>query len=256
MTQPLIGISMSREEISGTPARDWVRRTYIVAIQDAGGIPVLLPNESSSWDLLKICHGLLLTGGGDFDPASFGANDQGTEMSGVSPARDTTELGLIRVAEALDLPTFGVCRGLQALTVAGGGSLIQDIPRARPDSRLHHSQQEPRTTVTHTVTIGPETRIRKILGNTTVAVNSFHHQAIERMPQGYVATAHADDGIIEAIEDPKATFRLGVQWHPEDLQAEQAEAKSLFVHFVAAARRYQERGLYDGGSRRGNLSRG
>ena len=125
MTQPLIGISMSREEKSDSPARDWVRRTYMVAIIEAGGIPVLLPNETSSWELLRHCHGLLLTGGGDFDPATFGAADQGTKMSGVSKARDTTELGLIKVAEELDMPTFGICRGLQALTVAGGGALVQ-----------------------------------------------------------------------------------------------------------------------------------
>lgn len=242
MTQPLIGISMSREEKSDSPARDWVRRTYMVAIIEAGGIPVLLPNETSSWELLRHCHGLLLTGGGDFDPATFGAADQGTKMSGVSKARDTTELGLIKVAEELDMPTFGICRGLQALTVAGGGALIQDLPSARPDSAISHDQEEPRVDVTHRVTVDSGTRVSDILGSTTVSVNSFHHQAIDRMPAGYLATAHADDGIIEAIEDPKAAFRLGVQWHPEDLQTHQAEAKSLFSNFVQAAGTYQGRG--------------
>lgn len=242
MTQPLIGISMSREEKSDSPARDWVRRTYMVAIIEAGGIPVLLPNETSSWELLRHCHGLLLTGGGDFDPATFGAADQGTKMSGVSKARDTTELGLIKVAEELDMPTFGICRGLQALTVAGGGALIQDLPSARPDSAISHDQEEARVDVTHRVTVDSGTRVSDILGSTIVSVNSFHHQAIDRLPAGYLATAHADDGIIEAIEDPKAAFRLGVQWHPEDLQTHQAEAKSLFRNFVQAAGMYQGRG--------------
>lgn len=242
MAQPLIGISMSREEKSDTTTRDWLRRTYIVAIIEAGGIPVPLPNESSSTALLRKCHGLLLTGGGDFDPATFGASNLGTEMSGVSTARDTTELGLIRVADGLKMPTFGICRGIQALTVAGGGSLIQDIPSARPDSPIHHSQEEPRPEVTHRVVLETGTRLADILRTTTVSVNSFHHQAIDRAPAGYVVTAHSDDGIIEAIEDPTALFRIGVQWHPEDLQSHQAEAKSLFTKFVEAASEYQERG--------------
>ncbi len=242
MTQPLIGISMSREEKSDIPARDWVRRTYIVAIIEAGGIPVLLPNEPSSSELLRQCHGLLLTGGGDFDPATFGAANQGTEMASVSTARDTTELGLIRVAEELNMPIFGICRGLQALTVAGGGSLIQDLPSARPDSQIRHNQSEPRVDVTHRVTVDSGTRLAEILQGNSLSVNSFHHQAIERVPEGYVVTAHSDDGIIEAIEDPQAMFRIGVQWHPEDLQTHRAEAKNLFSTFVQAAGMYQGRG--------------
>ncbi len=243
MDKPVIGVSMSRDE-SSPPAspRDWIRRTYVTAVIGAGGLPLLLYNELSALELLEYCDGLLLTGGGDFDPEAFGAEDKGTDYSGVSVARDNTELQLIKAAEQLQMPIFGICRGIQALTVAGGGTLIQDIPQTRPDTPLAHSQAQPRQETTHSVEVDPGSKVADLLGLTEVLVNSFHHQAIDRIPSGYVVTARAEDGIIEAIEDPSAAFKLGVQWHPEDLVGHHSEAQNLFRGFVKAAQQYRERG--------------
>ncbi|MCL4351111.1 MAG: gamma-glutamyl-gamma-aminobutyrate hydrolase family protein [Firmicutes bacterium] len=242
MDKPFIGVSMSRDEqVAGAP-RDWIRKTYILAVVGAGALPILLPNESQSLELLEYCDGLLLTGGGDFDPESFGATDEGTDYSGVSKTRDEMELAFIRAAERMAMPVLGICRGAQALAVAGGGTLIQDIPRVLLDSPLVHSQAEKRQQPTHKVVVEPQSQVAKLLGGSVVEVNSFHHQAIARIPRGYIVTARAEDGVIEAIENPDKEFMVGVQWHPEDLVGNSLEAQKLFAGFVESSRQYRERG--------------
>ncbi len=238
--RPLIGISVSRETGSDGVPRDFVRSTYLHAIQRAGGVPVMLANINESAETLKSCHGLLLTGGGDFDPARYGASDAGTKWDGVSPDRDSTELLLTETAYALSLPIFGICRGIQALAVAGEGSLIQDIPSRYPSSELHHYQDEARSQVTHPVRVEESSHLGTILGTQEVWVNSFHHQAVNTVPDGWVVTAHAEDGLIEGMERPDYPFAIGVQWHPEDLVDSRPEALQLFISFVQAARQYQE----------------
>ncbi|MCL5013924.1 MAG: gamma-glutamyl-gamma-aminobutyrate hydrolase family protein [Firmicutes bacterium] len=238
--RPLIGISVSRETGSDGVPRDFVRSTYLHAIQRAGGVPVMLANINESAETLKSCHGLLLTGGGDFDPARYGASDAGTKWDGVSPDRDSTELLLTETAYALSLPIFGICRGIQALAVAGEGSLIQDIPSRYPSSELHHYQDEARSQVTHPVRVEESSHLGTILGTQEVWVNSFHHQAVNTVPDGWVVTAYAEDGLIEGMERPDYPFAIGVQWHPEDLVDSRPEALQLFISFVQAARQYRE----------------
>jgi len=123
------------------------------------------------------------------------------------------------------MPIFGICRGMQALTIAGEGTLVQDLIEARPDSLLQHHQTQARMETTHAVSVNPNSHLAKVLSEPTVMVNSFHHQAVAKVPRGYNVAARADDGTIEAIEDPLAPFKIGVQWHPEDLASSQKQPK-------------------------------
>lgn len=225
---------MSREYEGGYP-RDYLRSTYIEAIVKFGGLPVLLPNLPSSVDLLADCQGLMLTGGGDFDPVLFHQPDRGTDWSGVCPERDATELALMAEADRRGLAILGICRGIQALAVGFGGALVQDIASAFPDTPIKHSQAEVRRRVSHAVTVMPETRMHAVLGQLSLEVNSFHHQSVERVPAGWVASARADDGLIEAMEKPGERYVLGVQWHPEDLVGDEESARRIFVRFIEAA---------------------
>ncbi len=238
--RPFIGISLSREMGKDGVPRDFIRSTYLHAIQQAGGIPVLLANIAESAEVLKSCHGLLLTGGGDFDPILYGQEDAGTKWEGVSADRDHTELLLIQTAYALNLPIFGICRGIQALAVSGKGALIQDIPSGYHPSTARHSQNEPRFEVTHRVKMEQSSRLVAIMGTQEISVNSFHHQAVMTVPNDWTITAYAEDGLIEGMERREYPFALGVQWHPEDLVDSRPEALQLFVSFVEAARQYQE----------------
>lgn len=236
--KPQIGISTSRNG-AAIYARDSLKVAYADAVVQAGGLAVPLPNLDSSIELLDHLDGLLLTGGGDFDPSLFGQADRGTDWQGYSPQRDRTELQLIARAGQLGMPMLGICRGTQALAVAFGGTLLQDIPRARPDSIIRHGHNQPRRMSAHTVQVEPQTRLGSIVGREVLTVNSFHHQAVDRIPLDWVVAARAPDGVIEAIERADGRFwQIGVQWHPEDLVANDAAAQALFVSFVTACRNF------------------
>lgn len=237
----IIGISMSREEKPDNPPRDWVRETYINAVIKAGGIPVLLPNVEASVEALGACDGLLLTGGGDFHPTLFGQEDDGTDWSGYSEARDRVELLLTRDANRRQMPIFGICRGLQAMAVAYGGTLIQDIERRHPGGNITHKQQESRTVPTHEVSIKEGSYLARWLEHSQISVNSFHHQSVDTVPEGFEIVAQSPDGLIEAMENPKKPFELGVQWHPEDFVENDQRALKLFQAFVKEAVFYRER---------------
>jgi putative glutamine amidotransferase len=243
MAAPLIGITTS-VTVDKTPERAYVNGTYIKAVQAAGGIPLLLtPHfspevQAALWQRLD---GLILTGGGDIEPARFG-QARHAAVDEVSPARDELELGLTRRAVADDLPLFAICRGIQVLNVALGGTLVQDIPSERPGALLH-SQRAPRHEPTHAVKVmGEGTRLGQVLGAFEVEVNSMHHQAIDRLGDGLREVAWAPDGIIEGIEMPgDDRFVLGVQWHPEELVGHDRAARNLFSAIVDAARRRPRR---------------
>ncbi len=239
--KPLIGISISRELGSDQVFRDFLRATYLRAVVEAGGVPVMLPNIPQSAEALQHCDGLLLTGGGDFDPALYGEDDAGTHMPGVSADRDRTEVLLIQTAMDHHMPVFGICRGIQALAVAGGGTLVQDVPRVYPDSSIHHSQTEVRPQVTHSVRVEPASRLARITGSEALQVNSFHHQSLSKVPAGWEVVASAPDGVIEAIERPDYVYGVGVQWHPEDLIETEDGARRLFSAFVDAAAAYRKK---------------
>lgn len=238
MMKPMIAVTMARDD---KQARDYLRTTYVEAIREAGGVPVLLPNVVDSVDALNWCDGLLLTGGGDFLPSTFGQEDDGTDWTTVCAERDQTELRLLDRAESLGIPVFGICRGIQALAVWAGGTLIQDIGRARPDSSIHHQQSADRSVETHTVRIESPSRLADMLDRESLSVNSLHHQAVKSMPEGWKVSAVADDGIIEGMERLGPRLVFGVQWHPEDLVHAQDSARRLFSVFVQEAVTVRER---------------
>jgi putative glutamine amidotransferase len=239
MVAPLIGITTS-VTIDTTPERAYVNGTYIRAVQAAGGIPVLLTPHFTPEVLAALWQrlgGLVLTGGGDIEPARFGEAPH-PAIEGVSPARDDLELGLTRRAVEDGVPLFAICRGIQVLNVALGGTLVQDIPSEWPGA-LRHSQQAPRHEATHAVKVmGEGTHLGRVLGALEVEVNSLHHQAIKQLGDGLREVAWAPDGIVEGVEMPgEDRFVLGVQWHPEELVPHDQAARNLFAAIVDAARR-------------------
>ena len=239
-TFPLIGVSMSIT-VKTSPERAFVNSTYLNAIQQAGGVPVALPAQLSprSWERLAArLEGILLTGGGDIDPTLFGETPHPT-LSDVSPMRDTFEATAARWALEHGVPLLCVCRGLQVLNVALGGSLYQDVG-TEPGTQLEHSQKGPRDEPTHKVKVTPGSRLAEVMGADEVEVNSMHHQAIKTLGRGLTASAWAPDQLVEGVELPTSdSFVLGVQWHPEGLIEHSDPARRLFsalVTHAAAAR--------------------
>ena len=233
---PLIGVSTSIT-VGANPERAYVNSAYLHAVQQAGGVPVLLPPQLSSASMRRLAddlQGLLLTGGGDMDPALFGETPHAT-LYDVAPSRDTLETSVLHVALGRGLPVLAVCRGVQVLNVALGGSLHQDVG-TDPGTQMPHSQKEPRDQPTHKVKLTPGCRLATTLGADELEVNSMHHQAIKRLGRGLTAVAWAPDQIVEGAEigDP-SRFVLGVQWHPEELVGHSEPARRLFAALVAAA---------------------
>jgi len=216
-----------------------VNSTYLNAIQQAGGVPVPLPPQlsSRSWKRLAAgLDGLLLTGGGDIDPALFGEAPH-PKLHDVAPIRDTFEANAARWALEHRVPLLCICRGIQVLNVALGGSLHQDVG-TEPGTPLTHSQKEPRDQPTHKVKVAPGSRLAEVMGAEEVDVNSMHHQALKALGRGLVATAWAPDQLVEGVEMPEQpSFVLGVQWHPEELIGHSDAARRLFAALVTHARR-------------------
>lgn len=207
-----------------------LRQQYIDAVLRAGGTPVVLPPSmcpSHAGRCLEICQGLLLTGGGDVDPAYWG-EPPSPALGYVSPVRDYFEITLTKKALAADMPILGICRGMQVINVAGGGTLCQDL-----QTGMSHQQNAPRSQLFHDILINVESKLGQIYKTSPVGVNSFHHQAVARVAQGFKPTAASRDGTIEAMEREIVGFVLGVQWHPEDLDDNCSRA--LFREFVACA---------------------
>ena len=239
MQQPLIGVSTSIT-VGKYPERAYVNTTYLRAIQQAGGIPVLLPpplDPDSLAVLWQRLDGLVLTGGDDIDPARFREAPH-PRTTGVSESHDTLEIGLVHRALEDDVPLFAICRGLQVVNVALGGSLYQDIAD-QTGSTIEHSQKERRDQPTHAVKVmGEGTRLGKILGALELNVNSMHHQAIKKLGKGLREVGWAPDGVIEAAElEDSQRFLVGVQWHPEELVGGDPAARNLFAAIVDEARK-------------------
>jgi putative glutamine amidotransferase len=237
MPAPLIGVTTS-VTVDKSPERAYVNASYLRAVEGAGGIPVLLPphlSEQARHALWERLDGVLLTGGGDIDPARFHEPPHPTVME-VSPLRDALEIEVVERALGDGIPLLAICRGLQVLNVALGGTLYQDLPADKPTSLVAHSQKEPRDQPTHAVKVMAEgTRLASIVGASEIEVNSFHHQAIKRLAAGLREVAWAPDGVIEAVEMDGPRFVVAVQWHPEDLVAHDPAARSLFVALTRAA---------------------
>jgi putative glutamine amidotransferase len=241
--KPLIGLTPDfnagdRKEWGGREATFFLRARYVRAIEDLGGVPVILPLAEDRADrrrLLEKIDGLLLTGSGpDLAPSLYGER-QRYKFRVMSRRRADFELDVARMAAASNLPLLGICGGMQAMNVAFGGSLIQDID-GELDSPLLHRQKAPATELAHAVEVAPGSLLRRILGQARVRVNSSHHQSVKRVAPSFAASAVASDGIIEAIESPKHRFLLGVQWHPEFLYDRYALHGKLFRALLKAAR--------------------
>ena len=209
---------------------------YVESVKRAGGEPVVLNNSDDVNAVIGGIDGLLLTGGLDVDPALYG--EQAHPATETAPDRDRFEVPLSQAAVARDLPVFAICRGVQVLNVAGGGSLVQDIPSA-VTTDLNHAIDVPKDHHAHPVTITPGTRLATALGSGATLqaclVNSRHHQSIARVAPDFVVSAVSPDGVVEAVERPDRTFCVGVQWHPENF-LKTREFAGLFEQFVAAAK--------------------
>lgn len=241
--RPFIGITCSMGQAIYSMTQDnppqlqhRLGDNYVKAIVQAGGIPVLLPNNedlSCVQEIAAKLDGFLFSGGGDVDPAHFG--ERATEKLGtVTPRRDDFELALAKhVLQDTQKPVLGICRGIQVINVAMGGTLHIDLPSA--GSLCHSLTMYPRNVRSHRVDVFPGTRMEQIMGQDTGCVNSFHHQAISKTAEGFLVSAIAtDDQVIEAVELPGERFVVGVQWHPEEL-TEFDESRNLFSEFVRAA---------------------
>jgi putative glutamine amidotransferase len=208
---------------------------YARSIEGAGLVPVIVPPLSDPTrvgEILDSAGGLLITGGEDVDPQRYGAAPH-EKLGEINPTRDATELALIEAARTRKLPLLAICRGPQILNVAFGGTLYQDLPSERP-SQVNHNPSGDRDVRTHDVRITPGTRLAAATGTTAMGVNSYHHQAIDRIGSGLRITAVAPDGVIEGVEgeDP-AWWILAVQWHPEDLTTDaRAWDRGIFKAFA------------------------
>jgi putative glutamine amidotransferase len=210
---------------------------YEEAIRRAGGdVWRLSFTEDRVEEVVQHADGVLLTGGGDVDPALYGASPHPT-FDPAEPGRDAYELALVRAALAARRPILAICRGIQILNVARGGTLIQHIPDDLADP-LNHRIPQPRTAHAHDVWITRDSLLDRLLhereDDDTLPVNSRHHQAIHAVGSGLVVTATAPDGVIEAVEDPALRFCLGVQWHPENYWRT-GEFSALFAGLITAA---------------------
>ncbi len=224
-----------------------IDKEYIEAIERAGGLPVLIPYLESDEALRSVMnqiHGLLLSGGGDLDPIHYGQEPQNVKK--LVPERDHVELFMTREAFERRIPILGICRGIQTLNVALGGTLIQDL------TDLQHYQDAEGYVLTHTIRIAKDSLLAELLGTTETRVNSFHHQAVEEVAPSLKATAWAADGTIEAVEskDP-SRFVLGVQFHIELLFEKHPQFFRIFEAFVAQARQVSLLEPSKGGHRHG-----
>ncbi|MBN1179718.1 MAG: gamma-glutamyl-gamma-aminobutyrate hydrolase family protein [Anaerolineae bacterium] len=237
---PLIGITGRAEQVStglSTPFYG-AFQSYVVAVREAGGLPLIVPpilNPAHVPLVATRLDGLLLSGGGDIDPAEYG--EPGHPLAaGIDLERDRTELLLVRAALENGLPILAICRGIQVLNVALGGTLFVDIPTQVPDAVIHDPKDgDAWETFNHTVHLTPGSRLAAIFDAPALQVNSFHHQATRRVADGLVVTARAADGVVEGLEHRRHPFCVGVQWHPESRFGNQPGMERLFVAFVRAA---------------------
>ncbi|MDE3128378.1 MAG: gamma-glutamyl-gamma-aminobutyrate hydrolase family protein [Gemmatimonadota bacterium] len=234
MPFPLVAVTATSETVRDIP-RVRVNRAYTDALIRAGLTPLVVPPLAAEQAeaLLARVDGLVLTGGDDVDARLYGQSPH-PKAEPPDPARDRSEIALVHAARRAALPTLAICRGVQVLNVALGGTLVQDIASQRPDA-LAHARSDARSQRVHDVSLVPGTRLARLCGAERIAVNSLHHQSLDRIAGGLRLAARADDGIVEAVEwGDDAWWLIGVQWHPEELdRSGEPWDGALFAAFAA-----------------------
>jgi putative glutamine amidotransferase len=246
---PVIGITATLKEdvdhVAERPLGRFVRADfdYVEGVAAAGGAPVVLPpvvGRRAAEALLDGLDGLLLSGGSDLDPGYYG-EEPVAELGVTIPERDAFEMALLEHALRRQIPIFGICRGMQVLNVALGGTLYQDLPSQMDHMvLLGHRQDTPKWQPTHEVEVDGGSKVAKIMGTDELKVNSYHHQGVKDLASGLVAVAYSPDGVIEAVEsgDLSKRWMIGVQWHAEAMRDAGPEHQKLFEAHVFAAERY------------------
>ena len=240
MKKPCIGVSGSILRDNSGPyvdlLRSYVNDDYTHSIEEAGGIPVIIPftkNLELARETVARLDGLLLSGGHDVYPLHYGEEPlQG--LGEVWPERDQFDFALIKAAEEKQIPIFGICRGLQILNVYRGGSLYQDL-KYDQNCTIKHSQNQTPSLGTHTVDIEFESKLASAIGRSTWITNSHHHQTVKHVGKGLQVVARAKDGTVEGLEDSSYPWLVACQFHPEMMFETDENAKCLFAAFVAAA---------------------
>lgn len=254
---PIIGVTATlkedTEESATRPLGTFVRADldYVTGVEQAGGVPVVLPPLSrdprgAARAMVRGLDGLLLSGGTDLHPDAYGEKPH-PALAETIPERDAFEFEIFACALEQGLPVFGICRGMQLMNVALGGALYQDLPSQFGERGVDHRQTDPKWTPRHGVELESGSRTREFAGAGLVSVNSYHHQAVKRLADGLVVSGRSTDGLIEALESEDFAERwlLGVQWHAEAMRGSSehgASQRALFEAHVEAARRGSIRG--------------
>lgn len=226
---PVIGITTYSRSEAG---EFYLPGAYVDAVVTAGGTPILLPpNQPQPARILDFVDGLVFSGGGDINPELYGGSLHPTIYL-VDEERDEFELALAKAVIAAPIPTLGICRGMQLLSVASGAKLITHIPDEYGETVMHRLDH-PRRPIDHEVQVQPKSQLANLLGQDTVSVVSWHHQAIKAVPEGWQVSASAADGLIEALERP-GQWMMAVQWHPE-MSPQDPVQQRLFQGLVEAA---------------------
>ena len=243
MSKPLIGITTGGRSEGYIKSRHYLEffstpAPYVDAVQRAGGLPLLLPSTVTDWEqLLPLLDGIVVTGGTDIDPVEYGGDRRHPSVLTVDSERDLSELTLARrlLAERAT-PALCICRGLQVLNVAAGGTLHEHIPDIRDDD-IH--RDEAGLWAMQEVHVEPDSLIADVMGKAALRASSGHHQAVRDLGAGLRIVAEAEDGIIEALEAPAHPWMIAVQWHPEVTAAQDKSQQALFDGLVAKARERQ-----------------
>lgn len=246
--KPLIGITMSVQigtDVGVTDKKElFVSREHSDAVIAAGGIPCFLPFTADNKlidQYVDQLDGLLLTGGWDVDPAYYG-EDPAIGLGDIAPSRDETEIALAKAFLKADKPILGICRGHQVLAIVLGCTLYQDLDRQLP-AAFNHQPKIPRNRPMHAIHITTGSLLHQLIQETTIHVNSMHHQAVRDLPDSVLVTAKANDGVVEAIESKEYPHVLGVQYHPECMAEEDQRAQVLFDWLVTCCRETKEKKL-------------
>jgi putative glutamine amidotransferase len=252
--RPIIGIpTQTLQSLGGVSAEippSWVMsQRYILTLTSVGGIPWLIPlvDDETLRGIYERLDAVFLPGGADIDPRTYGAEPHPL-CDKTDCERDRVEVALARWALRDEKPVLGVCRGMQLINVAAGGTLYQDLAEEFPGAIKHdyfpfRGQSFARDYLAHEVKVAEGTRLADLLGAGTVRVNSMHHQGVKSLGQGLVSTAVSPDGLVEALEGENGSYLVAVQWHPEALTDNDARTRTLFADFIDAA----------GGWRRSNV---